>query len=202
MRPIIIILTLFICANISFGQENKKWKEGDGFKSVYQDFESGKFKGTVSGILIVQKKDGQQIILDFQGSEAILNILRDEDEVYDVSTKSYTGKTTSGRTEIKYETYAWANGIGINLNGQWFELSAIDGACDMVINGIEYSYHSEKDAEYLVIRINKELDLSNWQYLIRTEHTMEPNNIDDLKVKKKVIKILPNSTLTFAMKRE
>jgi hypothetical protein len=141
------------------------------------------------------------LILDFQGSFGKLRIEKDQDEVYDVSTKSYFGKTTSGKTEIRYATYAWANGISINLNDQWFELTAIDGACDMVINGIAYSYKSEASTEYLVLSIRKELELDNWQYLLRTEHTMNPDNLEELKPKKQVLKLLPNSILVFAIQR-
>ena len=82
--------------------------------------------------------------MDFQGIYAKLEIEKDEDEVYDLSYKKYTGKTTSGKTTIKYETYAFANSFGIELNGEYYDLSLIDGACDLIINGLEYSYESEK----------------------------------------------------------
>lgn len=201
MPRLVITFLSILLFQTSFSQTTEKFKEGDGFKSVFQDFEKGEFKGTTNGVLYVVSPTGKEIILDFQGSFGKLQIEKDPNEVYDVSTKSYYGKTTSGKTEIKYETYAWANGVGINLNGQWFELTAIDGACDMVINGIDYSYKSETSTEYLVVNIQKELELSNWQYLIRTEHTMNPDNIEELKPKKQVLKLLPNSTLVFAIQR-
>jgi hypothetical protein len=122
--------------------------------------------------------------------------------VYDVSTKSYRGVTTSGNTPIIYETYANANKIGIFLNNDWYELSAIDGACIYIINGLEYIYETELKCEYLILQVSTELVLSNWQYLIRTEHTLNPNNINELKPKRKEIKILPNSTIVFAIRRE
>lgn len=201
MPRLVITFLSILLFQTSFSQTTEKFKDGDGFKSVFQDLEQGEFKGTTNGVLYVLSPTGKEIILDFQGSFGKLQIEKDSNEVYDVSTKSYYGKTTSGKTEIKYETYAWANGVGIKLNGQWFELTAIDGACDMVINGIDYSYKSEASTEYLVVSIQKELELSNWQYLIRTEHTMNPNNIEELKPKKQVLKILPNSTLVFAIQR-
>lgn len=201
MPRLIITFLSILLFQTSFSQTTAKFKDGDGFKSVFQDFEKGEFKGTTNGVLYVVSPTEKEIILDFQGSFGKLQIEKDPNEVYDVSTKSYYGKTTSGKTEIKYETYAWANGIGINLNGQWFELTAIDGACDMVLNGIDYSYKSEASNEYLVVSIKKELELSNWQYLIRTEHTMNPDNIEELKPKKQVLKLLPNSTLVFAIQR-
>ena len=56
---------------------------------------------------------------------------------------------------------------------------------DLIINGIEYSYESEKNAEYLILRITKEIELMN-SY--------------DSKIRK-AIKLLPNSTLVIAMNR-
>lgn len=202
MKLKIIVLTFLLYAFASYGQEGTKWKDGNGFNSAFQNLESGNFNGTSNGILIIEKSDGQQLIMDFQGSMGNLVIIEDKDEIYDISTKTYFGKTTSGKSEIKYETYASANGLGIKLKEQWFELSAIDGGCDMVINGLNYSYHSERTTEYLVINIVREIELSNWRFLIRSEHTMEPDNIDDLKPRKRTIKLLPNSTLVFAVKRK
>ncbi|MGY5353509.1 hypothetical protein [Wenyingzhuangia sp. IMCC45467] len=168
-----------------FGQDDSRYIDGNGFDSVFQNLESGNFSGTINGVLIVRDSENKESLLDFQGSYAKLEIEKDEDEVYDVSYKKYTGKTTSGKTEIKYETYAYANSIGIEFNGEYYNLSLIDGACDLVINGLEYSYKSEKNAEYLIIRITKEIELMN-RY--------------DSKIRK-TIKLLPNSTLVFAINR-
>lgn len=168
-----------------FGQNAPLSINGIGFDSVFQNIETGNFKGTVNGILIVKDTKNKKSLLDFQGSYAELEIEKDQEDVYDVSYKRYIGKTTSGKTQIKYQTYGSANSFGIELKGEYFELSLIDGACDLIINGLEYSYASEKDAEYLIIRITKEIELKN-SY--------------ESKVRKS-IKILPNSTLTFAIKR-
>lgn len=202
MKETIIILTFLLISNLSFGQSSAvNLKNGKGFSSVFQNLDSGKFKGSINGILIIKGSDGKQNMLDFQGSNAQLNIIKEIEEVYDVSTKIYTGKTTSGKTEIKYETYATANGIGIYLNGEWYEITGIDGACDLVIDGLEYSYFLENKTEYLVLQIVKTIELSNWQYLLRTEHKTKPENIDELKPKEKIIKLLPKSTLVFVISR-
>ncbi len=195
------VILLFFSVNL-FGQTSEKFKDGNEFNSVFQNLESGSYKGTTNGILMLSNLKGNENILDFQGSFGKLEIKKDEYEVYDISTKIYIGRTTSGKTEIKYETYGSANSIGIYLARQWYELTAIDGACDMVLNGIEYYYRAEKSTEYLIITISKELELSNWQFLLRTEHTMEPDNINELKPKKKTINILPNSTIVFAINRK
>lgn len=201
MKLFQLVLLLISIASKLYGQANDKFKDGDEFNSVFQNLKSGNFSGTTNGILVIENLNGSETILDFQGSFGKLEVEKDEHEVYDVSTKRYTGVTTSGRTTIRYETYAWANSIGIYLADQWFELSAIDGACVMVLNGIDYHYKAEKSTEYLVINISKKLTLSNWQFLIRTEHTIEPENTNELKPKKKTIKILPNSTIVFAINR-
>jgi hypothetical protein len=95
-----------------------------------------------------------------------------------------------------------ANAIGIYILNNWYELSFIDGACYEVIDGLEYQYEVENAAECLVLVITKELILDNWQHIIKTEHIMDPDNIEQLKPKKREIKILPNSTLVFAISRE
>lgn len=187
-KPRILIITFLIIASFQcLGQEySSRAIVGNGFDSVFQDLELGNFNGTVNGILIIKNSENKESILDFQGSSAKLNIEKDEHEVYDLSYKKYSGKTTSGKTEIKYETYASANSIGIELNGEYYDLSLIDGACDSIINGLEYSYESEKSAEYLIIRITRGIELMN-RY--------------DSKIRKS-IKILPNSTLIFAINRD
>ncbi len=169
-----------------FGQQySANAIDGNGFDSVFQNLESGNFKGTVNGILIVKNADNKRSLLDFQGSYAKLEIEKDEDEVYDLSYKKYIGKTTSGKTEIKYKTYGSANSFGIEFDGEFYELSLIDGACDLIINGLEYSYEMEKSTEYLILRITKQIELKN-SYKSKV---------------RKSIKILPNSILIFAIRR-
>lgn len=184
IRTLITILLTFISIS-SIGQNDSRAIDGNGFDSVFQNLESGKFSGTINGILIVRDSENKESLLDFQGSYAKLEIEKDEHEVYDLSYKKYCGKTTSGKTEIRYETYASANSFGIELSGEYYDLSLIDGACDLVINGLEYSYESEKSTEYLIIRITKEIELMN-RY--------------DSKIRK-AIKLLPNSTLVIAINR-
>ena len=183
----IILASLLVFFSLqSFGQQYSEYAiDGNGFDSVFQDLESGNFNGTVNGILIVKGSDDKESLLDFQGSYAKLEIEKDEDEVYDLSYKKYIGKTTSGKTEIKYQTYGSANSFGIEFKGEFYELSLIDGACDLIINGLEYSYKSEKSAEYLIIQVTKEIELKN-SY--------------KSKVRKSII-VMPNSTLIFAIKR-
>jgi hypothetical protein len=95
-----------------------------------------------------------------------------------------------------------ANAISVYILDSWYELSFIDGGCYEVIDGLEYQYEVENTTEYLVLVITKELVLDNWQHIIKTEHTMDPDNIEQLKPTKREIKILPNSTLVFAISRK
>ncbi|MEM8899359.1 MAG: hypothetical protein AAGC85_14695 [Bacteroidota bacterium] len=176
-------------------QTEEIWKAHDGFKSVFQSLRSGEFSGTVNGILFLQKENKSELILDFQGGKAELIIEEDEHEVYDVSTKIYSGFTTSGKTEIKYKTYSSANAISVEVDGEWFEFSLIDGACDMAINGMEFLYKAEAATEYLILRISRELVLNNYRYLY---YTFKGQNYES---KKKSIRLLPESTLVFAIKR-
>ncbi|MBI1184801.1 hypothetical protein GC194_11040 [bacterium] len=138
--------------------------------------------------------------MDFQGSYGMLDIMEDDDKIYDSSTKMYMGKTTSGRTNIKYATYASANGLFIELNDEWFGISAIDGACDMVVNGIEYYYKAENSIEYLVLNITKELVLDNYQWL--REKKGDSMNAEALAKQERKIYVLPNSALVFAIGRK
>lgn len=184
IRTVLIAILTFMSVWV-FGQNNPPSIDGIGFDSVFQNIESGNFSGTVNGILIVKDSRNKKSLLDFQGSNAKLEIEKDKEEVYDVSYKKYVGKTTSGKTKVKYQTYGSANSFGIELKGEYYEFSLIDGACDLIINGLEYSYLSEKDAEYLIIRITKPIKLTN--------------NYKNKVLKS--IKILPSSTLIFAIKR-
>jgi len=197
----IIYFILTTLSFIAFGQIEPTIVNGTAFNSIFQSMKIGSYSGTVNGILILENKS-QKTILDFQGSEAELLIETDSFEVYDVSTKIYKGTTTSGRTEIQYRTYGMANAIRIYMLNNWYELSFIDGGCFEVIDGLEYQYEIENTAEYLVLVVTKELILNNWQHIIKTEHMMDPDNIEQLKPKMREIKILPNSTLVFAISRE
>ncbi|WP_445722399.1 hypothetical protein [Flavobacterium sp.] len=180
------LIFLFTVISLSiFGQNDSRSIYGTGFNSVFKNLEYGNFSGTINGIVIIKDSENKKYLLDFQGSEAKLEIEKDDNEVYDISYKKYTAKTTSKKTTLKYKTYATANGLEIELNGEIFDLSLIDGACDLVINGLEYSYESEKNAEYLIIHFTKEVHLLN-SY--------------ESKVRKKIT-IMPNSTIVFAINR-
>ena len=190
------ILTLFLFIGLTSSAQ--KFRKGNGFNSVFKQIGEGAFDGTVNGVLFCEL-DNSDLILDFQGSTSRLQMIPDPNEVYDTNTKVYSGQTSSGRTTIEYSTYAWANELTIKLNGQEFEITAIDGGCDMVINGIDYFYKAEQGTEYLVLFFSSDLELTNWQSLVR--NTDESRNIEELKKQKRALTVGKNSTLTFAIKR-
>jgi len=164
---------------------------------------SGQFAGTTNGVLCFKNPEGKQVILDFQGSNAYLEIEPDPDEVYDISWKNYTAFTTSGKTKIEYHTYAYANSLEIVYREQIFSIDAIDGACDMAIDGLSYTYWAETETEYLILTVKKEIVLSNYRFLL------EKNNDDDdsaeiirkVRSKEQFIRLQPNSVIVFAIKR-
>lgn len=178
---------LFVLLNLSLslrGQDYTNPKEGKVFHSIFQNRTSGQFVGTVNGLLIVENSKTKQTILDFQGSPSSLTLEEDLEEVYDVSFKTYKGHSTSGKTSIAYKTYATANAFSIQLNGKSYGISFIDGACDYVIHGLDYSYISEDGIEYLILRFTDKVKLQDINN--NTENTY--------------LMIMPNSTLIFAIK--
>lgn len=201
MKQTFTILVLILITNFSFSQDSPRSKNGTGFNSVFQKLESGEFKGTVNGLLIIRNINSKESVLDFQGSDCSLNIKHDPDEIYDKSTKIYKGITTSGKTEIEYKTYYWANAFTININAVTFEISIIDGDCSGVINGLDYEYRTDASTEYMILQFTSEVTLSNWSFLKNKEPKMSPEMVNRLKQKEEKIKILPRSVLVFAIER-
>jgi hypothetical protein len=187
MRNIKIFI-LIICGlipSVFYGQLDEIGKEGEGFNSIFQNLKTGNFQGTLNGVFEIREKNENLILLDFQGSPANLRIEEDKDEVYDISSKIYEGTTTSGKSAFIYKTYAAANALKIQFKGEWYELSLIDGACDMVINGLEYEYKTESSAEYLILRVVRPINLNN------AYNSKE----------RKTICLMPNSVLIIVIKR-
>lgn len=167
------------------------------FKSIFSDIKNGHYQGTANGVLFIEKENKPPEILDFQGSIASLELIEDKEEVYDVSFKLYRGFTTSGKTKIEYRTYAYANELTVILSDGTYQLGFIDGACDGVIDGINYYYQHETGTEYLVLQITKPIILDNSWPLIKKGDIW---GIDDPRYKRKTIKLMPNSVIVFAIR--
>ena len=191
-----ILLVLFYFSILScYSQENEEFIVGPEFDSVFQNMKEGKFKGTVNGVLFLETPEKSDLILDFQAGYSELNIIPVVHEIYDVSYKKYTGQTTSGKTKVQYSTYNSANKFSIELLTGVYTIGVHDGASDMVVNGINYTYKREKNCEYLVVLFEKDLTLNNFRWLINKN--IEPK--EARKLRKEII-IKANSVLVFVTK--
>lgn len=194
MKNNLISLLIVLFSIPVFSQEYKDFRIGKEFNSIFQQLDSGNFKGTINGVLFIKHSDKSDLILDFQAGRANLYIEPDFNEVYDVSTKIYKGFTTSGKTKIYYSTYAGANKMTIELSGGNFTAGSHDGASDMVINGIMYEYKSEKNTEYLSVIFNKDVPFDNFWWL--RDQGYKPMKAKEMK---KEIIVKANSALVFAI---
>ena len=178
----ILLFIIFLFQFSIYCQEDDNFIYGSKFNSVFQNHKEGSFNGTANGIIEIEK-NSKVILLDFQGSDLNLCIIEDPNEVYDISTKSYVASTTSGMSKLKYQTYSMANQLAIFINNQWFKTFGFGGAYDMILKNLEYKYLKEKNSEYLVLQIKKEIKLSNWFYLI--EKYDSQSDIDLIEIEKK-----------------
>lgn len=200
MKRQLVTLAFLTISTLLFAQKKQTISNDTKFNSVFSKTKTGEFNGTINGVVFIKNADGAEVILDFQGSKSQLKIENDPDEVYDVSTKKYNGQTTSGRSELLYNTYAYANELIIQLTNDTFQVGLIDGASDEKINGLVYYYKAEKDVEYLILKVEKELTLTNYYSLLKNINYDE-KKMANLKDKEKFIRLLPNSTITIAIKR-
>ena len=151
------LLIFLLCTGMMNAQETGLGKPHN---SKFKDYKEGNFEGTVNGVLSVKKEDGSAVIIDFQGSKAQLDVIHDPEEMYDVSTKQFTGFSTSGKTKIVYQFYQGANEFSIVLSNQTFSVGVMDGAHDLVILGLSYNYFQEKGMEYLSLYFEKNIQFS------------------------------------------
>lgn len=166
------------------------------FNSVFRNTKYGDFEGTINGVLFLKNTAGQDLILDFQGSPASLKLKPDEDEIYDVSWKNYIGYTTSQKSYINYQNYAFANRLKIIIASKTFSVGIIDGDVSMIVKGLKYEYRAEKSTEYLILSVEKEIILDNALEL------MEEKGYDEIKDRIERIKLMPHSVVVFAISRK
>lgn len=159
-------------------------------KSIFKSVAEGQFNGTTSGCLMVIKNN-DTILLDFQTTNTILNIDKDVHQIYDNSTKIYSTQTTSGKTTLKYETYALANILTVVLSGDQYVVGNIDGACDTPLQGLAFNYFQENNIEYLTLFVTADLELSTTRFLMDTKKL----NYSQAKKIAKKITIIQGSTL-------
>jgi hypothetical protein len=190
-----IVLFLTVLFSIpAFSQEHGDYRVGKEFNSIFQELDSGEFHGTINGVLSLKRASNSDLILDFQAGQAELFIKPDPNQVYDVSTKTYQGFTTSGKTKICYSTYASANKMTIKLTNGDFIAGSHDGASDMVINGILYEYISEGNTEYLSLIFNNDVKFDNFWWL--RDQGFNPKEAKEMKQE---IIVKANSVIVFVI---
>jgi hypothetical protein len=196
------LLGLLVVGNAQDGPQNST--------SVF-DNRGGEYSGTVNGVIFLRRSSGEDCkagratftTLDFQRGSARLQVVHDEEEMYDSHTESFVGFTTSARSTVTYSTYAQANKLQIKVGGDTYEVSTIDGASDTKVPGIEATYHLEEGREYLVLRFSQEVQLDNVQPLLRQSDLGKTLTVEEeLRVilkKTKCATILPQSVLVYVI---
>ncbi len=170
------------------------WKNKE--SSIFNTIDSGQFVGKTTGYLQIDI-NGKNLVLDFQNTETVLDIERDPNVVYDNSTKRYSTHTTTGKTNLIYETYALANILTVILNGEHYRIGTIDGACDMPVLGLSFNYCNEIDIEYLTLFVTKPLELATTMRLMQEKKISYP----EAKKTAKRVTLLPGSTLILTIKK-
>jgi len=182
MKHLFILIFLFVSYH-ALSQDNRS-RDGIGFDSYFQNYKKGNFQGQVSGELNLVKSSGESKIINIDKENAILQIVPDSNEVYDVSKKDYFFINQKGNISIKYSTYASANAIALKIDNVLYELSLIDGACDLVIKQIEFVYKQNVKQEVLYLFFTGKVGLSY------------PRTCDN-----PTISIQPGSILIFAIEK-
>jgi hypothetical protein len=157
LRFVQIISILLLLPQFAISQE-KFSREGLGFYSVFQNEVQGNFQGKVTGILHLESKDGNSDSFSFAESKVKLTIVPDTNVIYDVSFKNYS--FGNSKMKFRYSTYNRANGLSVFINDAEFTTTLIDGACELVLKGLDYKYFDEGDSELLLLAFNKDVGLS------------------------------------------
>jgi len=154
-----VLLVLFLSViSISLrAQYGPYAEEGKGFNSVFQKLESGSFQGRVSGILNMHHINGDGFTYSFFEDSMSLKVEKDFDYVYDISYKHYAVK--KGEMELDYRTYYNAHRLKITIGNKTYDFNLIDGSCEAVMKGLDYTYLAEEDKELLFIYFSQDVAL-------------------------------------------
>jgi len=157
MKKLNFLLVLVFITSISLAQDIR-FIEGLGFSSIFQNSESGIFKGKVSGIVQLGHRDSTIESYSFAGNDAVLNIIPDKAKIYDISFKEYSCETSN--MKFSYTTYNRSNSLSVYLNGSEFSTTLIDGACELIFTDLDYKYFDDGDAELLLLIFGNDIGLS------------------------------------------
>src|ERR1035437_777912 len=155
MKYILSIVLFSISCFVS--AQTSLHKNGHGFNSLFKKNIEGQYHGLVKGMLAFESKTGVKSTFSFSEDSVNLKIVLDPDSVYDVSFKNYI--LIKEGLHLEYRTYAMANALYINFGGTKYQLSLIDGACDVVINGLEYEYKTSQGKELLILNFTDKVGL-------------------------------------------
>jgi len=150
---------IFICIALFANAQERELVDGLGFTSCFSSIKEGNFNGQINGIMNITHINGDSLAFSFKSNNVLLSVTHDIDEVYDISAKMYKFQSNDRNLQIEYSTYASANSLKIQLNGETFLKGGIDGACDLVINGLSYEYTTIRNSEYLMLWFTKDVGL-------------------------------------------
>ncbi len=183
MKTKLLIFNIFIVTSLFAQKTIMSFDSGLKFDSIFESFSPGEFTGTVNGVLLFKSEKSNEFILDFQGSSAKLFVENDPDTIYANNYLKYVGQTTSGKSKVRYTTYATAHSFSVEIGNKIYGFNLIDGCCCVIIDGLEFYYKLETKTEYLILKVIKELELrENFR-----SHTQK-------------LILLPNSVIVFAIK--
>jgi hypothetical protein len=151
---------------------------------VFETYTPFELSGTVNGVLLLKDDEEKEFTLDFQGSAAKLIIENDPDTIYASNYLKYVGQTTSGKSKVLYTTYATAHSFGVEFENKVYGFDLIDGCCCAIIDGLEFYYKAETNAEYLILKVFKEVELN-----------------ENFRTHSQKLKLLPNSVIVFAIQK-
>lgn len=155
MKQITIALFLLISFG-TFAQDNY-YEDGLGFNSFFQKHKEGKYTGFASGLLLVKDTTGKLGASVFTNSDASLNVEYEPNEIYDVSYKKYICE--SEELKVEYVTYNYANSLKVEIEGESYGISLIDGACLGIIKGLDYEYVKTDKKELLILHFKNDVGL-------------------------------------------
>jgi hypothetical protein len=168
IKKISLLLFINLCfctAQAQIERMSLKSIGGTGFETCFKHEKSGNFSGSLSGVLRLVKNGSKDVLIyNFQNEESVLQLVYDENEIYDVSYKNYLFRGND--IKLRYTTYFWANSFEIILNGDTCSYDVIDGGCGFVVEGIKWQYDTSDDHELLVLTFTKDMGLwqrKNWK---------------------------------------
>lgn len=189
-----VINLIGIMSGLAQTNYNLLWKNKQ--NSIFESLNKGTFYGNTTGYMqIINQTD--TLLLDFANCKTTLTIKPQNDSVFNDNPKRYTTQTTSGKTQLTYETFMLANVLTLKFNGISYGIGQFDGACDTPIDGICFNYCHEKRIEYLSLYITKPLLLTTSKYLLKQGQS----TFTDATKLEKQITILPGSNIIFTLKR-